>query len=71
MKIAWYNSHSDRFMLSDNSGQFRVMRSAQELAKEKLAGRMSIIISSEKPFFERALEHVLQKLKQSPSVNVS
>ncbi|MCK5881817.1 MAG: DUF1631 family protein, partial [Sinobacterium sp.] len=65
VKIAWYNAHSDRFMLSDNSGQFRVMRSALDLAKEKLSGRMVIITKNEKPFFERALESVLIKFKQS------
>jgi hypothetical protein len=65
LKIAWYNSHSDRFMLSDNSGQYRAMFSVLELAKEKMAGRMTVNIISHKPFFERALEHVLFRLKQS------
>ena len=65
VKISWYNSHSNRFMLSDNSGQFRVMLSAIDLAKEKIAGRMLVITKIEKPFFERALESVLLKLKQS------
>ena len=66
VKIAWYNSQSDRFMLSDNSGQFRVMRSAVDLAREKIAGKMRIVTKNEKPFFERALESVLMKLKLSP-----
>ena len=65
VKIAWYNAQSDRFMLSDNSGQFRVMRSAVELAKEKMSGRMSIVTKNDKPFFERALESVLMRLNQA------
>ncbi len=65
VKIAWYNAQSDRLMLSDNSGQFRVMRSAVDLAKEKLSGRMRVVTNNEKPFFERALESVLMRLKQT------
>ncbi|NRA41839.1 MAG: DUF1631 family protein [Pseudomonadales bacterium] len=62
-KVAWYNAQSNRFMLSDNTGQFRKMLSAIDLAKAKLAGKVQIEQWIEKPFFERALEFVLLKLK--------
>lgn len=62
-KIAWFNSTTSRYMLVDRSGKQIAMKSGLELARLILASQARMIAGSTKPFFERALENILARLK--------
>lgn len=62
LKIAWYNSRTSHYMLVDQMGKQVAMMSGVEIAREMIAKRAKIIAGSSKPFFERALENIFQKL---------
>jgi hypothetical protein len=62
LKIAWYNARTSHYMLVDQMGKKVAMMSGIEIAREMLAKRAKIIAGSSKPFFERALENIFQKL---------
>lgn len=74
LKIAWYNARTSHYMLVDQMGKKVAMMSGLEIAREMMAKRAKIIAGSSKPFFERALENIFQKLNaqaeaQSGGVN--
>lgn len=62
LKIAWYNGRTSHYMLVDQMGKKVAMMSGLEIAREMIAKRAKIIAGSSKPFFERALENIFQKL---------
>lgn len=62
LKIAWYNARTSHYMLVDQMGKQVAMMSGLEIAREMIAKRTKIIAGSSKPFFERALENIFQKL---------
>ncbi|MCW8196213.1 DUF1631 domain-containing protein [Proteobacteria bacterium 005FR1] len=62
LKVAWYNSKTMQYMLVDQMGKKVAMRSGLELARGMLSGKAKVIAGSSKPFFERALENILQNL---------
>jgi hypothetical protein len=62
LKIAWYNARTSHYMLVDQMGKKVAMMSGLEIAREMIAKRAKIIAGSSKPFFERALENIFQKL---------
>ncbi len=62
LKVAWYNARTSHYMLVDQVGKRVAMMSGLEIAKEMIAKRAKIIAGSSKPFFERALENIFQKL---------
>jgi hypothetical protein len=62
LKIAWYNARTSHYMLVDQMGKQVAMMSGLEIAREMIAKRAKIIAGSSKPFFERALENIFQKL---------
>lgn len=62
LKIAWYNARTSHYMLVDQMGKKVAMMSGLEIAREMITKRAKIIAGSSKPFFERALENIFQKL---------
>ena len=62
VKVAWYNSKTLRYMLVDQTGKKVALKTELEFAREILSGEAKIMISSTKPFFERALENIFQGL---------
>lgn len=62
LKVAWYNSKTMQYMLVDQMGKKVAMKSGLELARGMLSGKARVIAGSTKPFFERALENILQNL---------
>ena len=63
LKLAWYNARTSQYMFLDQTGKTAEMKSGIEIAREMIAKRAKIIAGSSKPFFERALENIFQKLK--------
>lgn len=64
LKIAWYNARTSHYMLVDQMGKRVDMMSGLEMARQMIAGTAKIISGSSKPFFERALENIFQKLNE-------
>ncbi len=62
LKVAWYNSKTMHYMLVDQMGKKVAMMSGLELARAMLSRSAKVIAGSSKPFFERALENILQSL---------
>lgn len=62
LKVAWYNARTSHYMLVDQMGKCVATMSGVEIAREMIAKRAKIIAGSSKPFFERALENIFQKL---------
>lgn len=62
LKVAWYNARTSHYMLVDQMGRKVDVMSGLEIAREMMAKRAKIIAGSSKPFFERALENIFQKL---------
>lgn len=62
LKVAWYNSKTMHYMLVNQMGRQVALKSGLELARDMLAGKARVIAGSTKPFFERALENILQNL---------
>lgn len=62
LKIAWYNGRTSQYMLVDQMGKKVAMMSGLEIARKMIAKQAKIIAGSSKPFFERALENIFQKL---------
>ena len=65
LKIAWHNSRSGEYMLVNQMGQRTEMMLPLALARLMLAGKVKVISGSSKPFFERALENIYEKLNAS------
>lgn len=64
LKIAWYNARTSHYMLVDQMGKRVDMMSGLEMARQMIRGTAKIISGSSKPFFERALENIFQKLNE-------
>lgn len=64
LKVAWYNARTSHYMLVDQMGKRVDMMSGLSLARAMISGRAKIISGSSKPFFERALENIYQKLNE-------
>jgi len=64
LKVAWYNGRTSHYMLVDQMGKRVDMLSGLALARQMIAGSAKIISGSSKPFFERALENIYQKLNE-------
>lgn len=62
LKIAWYNAHTTQYMLVNQMGKRQEMITALALAREMIAQKVKVISGSAKPFFERALENILERL---------
>lgn len=62
LKVAWFNARTSHYMLVDQMGRTVDMKSGIEIAREMISKRAKIIAGSSKPFFERALENIFQKL---------
>ncbi len=62
-KLAWYNPRTSQYMFLDQTGKMADLKSGLEITREMMAKRAKIIAGSSKPFFERALENIFQKLK--------
>lgn len=62
LKVAWFNARSSQYMLVDQMGKKAATKTGLELAREMLKKQAKIISGSSKPFFERALENIYQKL---------
>lgn len=67
LKVAWFNARTSNYMMVDQLGKKVDMLSGLELAKALLEKRTKIIAGSSKPFFERALENIFQKLNEEAS----
>ena len=64
LKVAWYNARTSHYMLVDQMGKRVDMLSGLSLARQMISGKAKIISGSSKPFFERALENIFQKLNE-------
>jgi len=64
LKVAWYNGRTSHYMLVDQMGKRANMESGLALARKMIEGQAKIISGSSKPFFERALENIYQKLNE-------
>ncbi len=64
LKIAWYNARTSHYMLVDQMGKRVDMMSGLDMARQMIGGTAKIISGSSKPFFERALENIFQKLNE-------
>lgn len=64
LKVAWYNGRTSHYMLVDQMGKRVDMQSGLALARKMISGTAKIISGSSKPFFERALENIYQKLNE-------
>lgn len=62
LKVAWFNARTSNYMMVDQMGKKVDMLSGLDLARAMLQKRAKIIAGSSKPFFERALENIFQKL---------
>lgn len=62
VKIAWHDSRNNEYMLVDQMGRRVDKLTGLALAREMIAGKLKIISGSSKPFFERALENIYDKL---------
>lgn len=70
LKVAWYNARTSHYMLVDQMGKRVDMMSGLTMARQMIAGQAKIISGSSKPFFERALENIFQKLNEkAESIN--
>jgi len=65
LKVAWHNSRNGEYMLVNQMGQRAEMMLPLALARLMLAGKVKVISGSSKPFFERALENIYEKLNSS------
>lgn len=71
LKIAWYNARTSHYMLVDQMGKRVDMMSGLDMARQMISGTAKIISGSSKPFFERALENIFQKLNEKAEASKS
>jgi len=69
LKVAWYNARTSHYMLVDQMGKRVDMMSGLDMARQMISGTAKIISGSSKPFFERALENIFQKLNEKAEAN--
>lgn len=64
-KLAWSNRKSLHFMFVNRLGQQVAVKTGQELAEELRTGKAKMLSApGDKPFFEKAMEGVLQQMQQ-------
>lgn len=71
LKIAWYNARTSHYMLVDQTGKRVDMMSGKQMAKQMIAKKLKIISGSSKPFFERALENIFERLNMQAEAGKS
>ena len=65
VKLAWSNTGTMHFMFVNRMGQQVAVKTGEQLATAIRAGSIKILTTLEqKPFFEKAMERVLEQLKQ-------
>ncbi len=64
LKVAWCNTRTSHYMLVNQMGKREEMMSGLELARKMISKDAKVISGSSKPFFERALENIFQKLNE-------
>lgn len=65
VKLAWANTHTMHFMFVNRMGQQVTVKYGPQLATEISNGTVKVLKALEdKPFFEKAMERVLEQLKQ-------
>lgn len=64
-KIAWFNPKTEHYMLVDKAKHHVTMLSALTIADLLISQQAKIIVDDTRPFFERALEGVLGKMKSA------
>lgn len=70
VKLAWANTKTFHFMFVNKIGQQVAIKSGQQLAAELRSGQTRKLAAlGDKPFFEKAMERVLEQLKQRQTTN--
>ena len=70
VKLAWYNSRTLHFMFVNRLGQQVAVKTGDELAAGIRAGSLKQLSKlDDKPFFEKALERVVDQLRGRKPVN--
>src|SRR5690606_2388714 len=67
LKVAWYSPDHLSYLMVNAAGKQVSVMSARELASKMLSKSARIVAGSTKPFFERALEDIYQKMALSPA----
>jgi len=62
LKVAWYSPDHLSYLMVNSAGKQVSVMTARELANKMLSKSARIIAGSTKPFFERALEDIYQKM---------
>ncbi|MCC7517119.1 MAG: DUF1631 domain-containing protein [Pseudomonadales bacterium] len=62
-RIAWFNARTSHYMLVDRGGKQVAVKSGLEIARMLLGSQARMLVDSGKPFFERALENIVARLK--------
>lgn len=63
-KVSWYDYRNNEYLLVNSMGQKDRMLSALDFARSMISQEVKIIAGSAKPFFERALKHIVNKLNE-------
>lgn len=65
VKLAWLNSKTLHYMFVNRLGQQVAIKTGEQLAADIHSGRTKVIAANQdRPFFEKAMERVLQQLEQ-------
>ena len=71
VKLAWSNTDTLHFMFVNRIGQQVVVKSGEQLATDMRSGEVKIIPTpAQRPFFEKAMERVLEQMKQREKTDV-
>ncbi len=62
LKVAWYNNENLSYLFVNSAGKQVSMLSALDIAQKMITKSARIIAGSTKPFFERALEGIFEKM---------
>lgn len=68
LKVAWYSPDHLSYLMVNSAGKQVSVMTARELAGKMLSKSARIIAGSTKPFFERALEDIYQKMALATAV---
>jgi Protein of unknown function (DUF1631) len=70
VKLAWSDQNTLHFMFVNRMGQQIAVKTGEQLAKEIRTGKVKILDKlEERPFFEKAMERVLEQIKQRETSN--
>lgn len=68
VKLAWSNANTLHFMFVNRMGQQVAVKTGEQLAADMRSGKIKKLqVLEEKPFFEKAMERVLEQLRQKDS----